>query len=59
MVEGERDVLRILVGNPEERLRLERSARRGVHGIKLHLAEIGWSGMDWTGLRIGTTGGLL
>jgi hypothetical protein len=57
-----RNAYRILVGKPEGKRPLGRPRRRWIDNIKIHLREIGWDGMVWTGsttLRIGTSGGLL
>jgi hypothetical protein len=45
-----RNAFRILVGNPEGKLPLERPRRRSVDNIKMDLREIGWDGMDWIDL---------
>jgi hypothetical protein len=50
------------VGKLEGKRPLGRPRRRWVDDIKMDLTEIGWDGVDWTGmvwLRIGTSGGLL
>jgi hypothetical protein len=57
MGEG-RGAYRILVGRPERRP-LERPRRRWEDNIQMDLQEVGWGGMDWICLRIGTGGGLL
>jgi hypothetical protein len=44
------NVVRILVGKPEEKRPLGRPRRRWVHNIKMDLREIGWGGMDWIDL---------
>jgi hypothetical protein len=54
-----RSAYRILVGNPERKRPLGRPRRRWVENIKMDLREIGWDGMNWIWLRIGTSGGLL
>jgi hypothetical protein len=54
-----RNAYRILVGNPEGKRPLGRPRRQWVDNIKMHLREIGWDGMDWIWLRIGTIEGLL
>jgi hypothetical protein len=41
------NVVRILVGKPEEKRPLGRPSSRWVHNIKMDLREIGWGGMDW------------
>jgi hypothetical protein len=41
----DRNAYRILVGKP-----LGRPRRRWEDNIKMHLREIGWSGMDWIDL---------
>jgi hypothetical protein len=50
---------RILGENPEGKRPLGRPRRRWVGNIKIDLRDIGWDGMDWIELRIGTNGGLL
>jgi hypothetical protein len=40
----------LLVGQPEGQRPLGRPKRRWVDNIKIHLGEIGWSGVDWIGL---------
>jgi len=35
------------------------STRRGEDNIKIDIQEVGWGGMIWMWLRIGTHGGLL
>jgi hypothetical protein len=50
------------VGKPEGKRPLGRPRRRREDNIRMDLREIGWGGMEWTGLiwlRIGTSGGLL
>jgi hypothetical protein len=47
---GEKNVYRILVGNPEGKRPLGRPRRRCVDDIETDLREIGWSGMDWIDL---------
>jgi hypothetical protein len=42
--------VRLLVGKPEGKRPLGRSRRRWMNNIKMSLAEIGWDGVDWTGL---------
>jgi hypothetical protein len=49
----------IFVGKPEGKRPLGRPRRRRVDNIKMNLRDIGWDGIDWLGLRIGTSGGLL
>jgi hypothetical protein len=58
-MEKNRNACRILVGKPEGKRPLGRPRRRKVDNIKVDLREIGWNGMDWIWLRIGTSGGLL
>jgi hypothetical protein len=41
---------RILVGKPEGKRPLVIPRRRCEDIIKMNLREIGWGGMDWTGL---------
>jgi hypothetical protein len=38
------------VGKPEGKKPLGRPTRRWEDNIKMDLREIGWDGMDWTGL---------
>jgi hypothetical protein len=45
-----RNAYRILLGNPEGKRPLGRTRRRWVDGVKMHLREIGWDGMDWIDL---------
>jgi hypothetical protein len=40
----------LLVGKPEGKRPLGRPRRRWVDNIKMDLLEIGWGGVDWTGL---------
>jgi hypothetical protein len=40
---------RVLVGKPEGRT-LARFRNRWQDNIKMYLQEVGWEGMDWTGL---------
>jgi hypothetical protein len=49
----------ILVGNTEVKIPLGRPRRRWVDNIKMDLSEIGWDGMRFIWLRIGTSGGLV
>jgi hypothetical protein len=59
MGEG-RNVYRVLVGKPKEKIPLGRPRRRWEDEIKMDLRKIGWgvwSGFTW--LRIGIIGGLL
>jgi hypothetical protein len=42
-----RNVYRDLVGKPEGKRPLERPRRRWEDGIKMHLGEIGWGGVEW------------
>jgi hypothetical protein len=48
--EAKRNAYRIWVGRTEEKEPLERSRRRWVDDIKMHLTEIGRGGMDWIDL---------
>jgi hypothetical protein len=59
MNEEKRNACRILVGKPEEKRPLGRPRRRWVDNNKMDLRDVGWGGMDWIWLRIGTSGGLL
>jgi hypothetical protein len=45
-----RNVYGLLVGKPEGKRQLGRLRRKCVDNIKMHLAEIGWGGVDRTGL---------
>jgi hypothetical protein len=45
---GQKD--RILVGNPEGKIPLERPRRRWVNNINIDFREIGWDNMDWIDL---------
>jgi hypothetical protein len=47
---GERNVYRILVGNPDGKSPLGRPTRRWVDNIKMDFREIGWDGLDWIDL---------
>jgi hypothetical protein len=47
------------VGKSEGKRPLGRPRCRWVDNIKMDIRELGWSGMDWIGLRIGTSGWLL
>jgi hypothetical protein len=59
MGEG-RNVHRVLVGNPEEKIPIERPRCRWEDGIKMDLREIGWGvWIGFTCLRIGTIDGLM
>jgi hypothetical protein len=42
-----RNVYRVLVGKPGEKILLERPRRRWEDGIKMDLGEIGWGGVEW------------
>jgi hypothetical protein len=54
-----RNAYRILVGEPVGKTSIESPTHRLEDIIKMDLGEIGWDGMDWIRLRIGTSGGLL
>jgi hypothetical protein len=41
---------RLLVGKPEGRKPLGRPRRRWLDNIRMVLGEMGWGGVDWTGL---------
>jgi hypothetical protein len=45
-----RNAYRLLVGKPEGRRPLGRSRRRWLDNIRMHLVEVGWGDVDWTGL---------
>jgi hypothetical protein len=45
-----RNAYRLLVGKPERKRSLGRPRRRWADNIKIDLLEIGWGGVDWTGL---------
>jgi hypothetical protein len=45
-----RNANRLLEGKPEGRRPLGKPRPRWLDNIKMDLAEIGWSGMDWIGL---------
>jgi hypothetical protein len=47
---GKRNAYRLLVGKPEGKRPLEGPRRRWVDNITMDLGEIGWGGVDWTGL---------
>jgi hypothetical protein len=52
----------LLCGKEEGKRQLGKLRCRWVDSIKIDLVEIGWDGVDWTGLiwlRIGTSGELL
>jgi hypothetical protein len=46
-MEQERNVYRILMGEPEGKRRLGRPRRRWEDGIRMDLREIGWGSVDW------------
>jgi len=46
----EKEVYRILVGNPEGRSPLGRPRRRWVDNIRMDLQDVGCGYMDWIGL---------
>ena len=58
MGEG-RGVYRVLVGKHEGKRPFGRSRLRWGENIKMDLQEVGFGGMDWIGLKIGTGGGHL
>jgi hypothetical protein len=43
----ERNVYRVLMGNPEGKRPLGRSRRRWEDGIRTYFREIGWGSVDW------------
>jgi hypothetical protein len=45
-----RNVCKLLVGKQEGKRPLGRPRWRWVDNIKMELGEIGWGGVDWTGL---------
>jgi hypothetical protein len=45
-----RNAYRLLVGKPEGRRPLGRPRRRWMDNTKMDLGEIGWGGVDWSGL---------
>jgi hypothetical protein len=47
-----RNAYRILVGKPEGNRPLGRPRRRWADNIKTDLREIGWDGMEWSGVDI-------
>jgi hypothetical protein len=54
-----RNAYMILVGKPEGKRPLGRPRHRWDSSIKMDFREIGWGGMDWLWLRIGTSGGVV
>jgi hypothetical protein len=52
-----RNAYNILVGKSEGNTALGRPRRKWEDNIKRDLREILWGSMDWTELRIGTSGG--
>jgi hypothetical protein len=44
------NLYRLLVGKSEGKRQLGRPRCRWVYNIKMHIEEIGWSGVDWIGL---------
>jgi hypothetical protein len=52
MGEG-KGVYRVLVGKPEGKRPLGRPRRRWEDGMKMHLMEIGWGGVEWIHLAQG------
>jgi hypothetical protein len=44
------NAFRLLVGNPEGERPLGRPRRRCLDNVKMDLVEIGFGGVDWTGL---------
>jgi hypothetical protein len=45
-----RNAYRLLVGKPERRRPLGRSRHRWLDNIRIDLVEVGWGGVDWSGL---------
>jgi hypothetical protein len=59
-VEESHGVIIIIVIKPERRRALVRPRHRRLDNIKMDFGEIGWGGIDWTGLvQDRTRGGLL
>jgi hypothetical protein len=56
---AKKNTCRILVEKPKENTPVGRPRRRWADNIKMDLREVGWIGMDWIWLRIGSSGGLL
>jgi hypothetical protein len=46
----EKNVYRLLVGEPDVRRPLGRPRRRWMDNIMMDFGEIGWGGVDWIGL---------
>jgi hypothetical protein len=44
----ERNVYKVLMGNPEQKRQLGRPRRRWEDGIRMDLREIGWGSVEWT-----------
>jgi hypothetical protein len=45
-----RNTYRILIGMPEGKRPLGRPRRSSVDNIKMDIREIGWDGVEWSGL---------
>jgi hypothetical protein len=45
-----RNAYRLLVGKPEEKMRLGRQRHRWVDNIRMDLVEVGWDDVDWIDL---------
>jgi hypothetical protein len=56
---AKRNTYRVWVGKTERKRPLGRPRRMWVDNIKMDLREIGWDGVYWIWLTIGTSGGLL
>jgi hypothetical protein len=50
LMDDKKNACRLLVGQPERKIPLERPRRRWVDNIKMDLGEIGWSDVDWIGV---------
>jgi hypothetical protein len=53
----QRNSCRILLGNTEWKRQPGSPRYRWKDNIKVDLREVGWGGLDWIWLRIGTSGG--
>jgi hypothetical protein len=50
LLSAKRNAYRLLVGKPEGKRPLRRPRHRWVDNIRMHLGEVGWSDVVWTGL---------